>query len=421
MKSHPTKVRSIPVSPTGQLRADGQAKGTGSPPATPVDTQICISSRKTPVPRSFSASASPTPTHVAGFAAADMASPERKAPSSLSGGSAAASWNEKAAEASNPLDVLALLVGPTHGRKQSLVSGLPQINTQIGGHVRAASHNVGPSPALGASATRVPSLQKGAGVGARGLKSAKLDSLLDDLMGEMQVLSAEVRNESDRDSITSSASNTSPVDAVRRGRFDSMASTASTGSAHRRLGCATCGTAVSQAKGALVQAARIPRSGDLPAGIQGVEHQGRIYCVRDYRRMFPLVCPSCSLPCEASKDVSVHALDAWWHRACFNCQECRQPFPDKSFYVFEQRPYCRYDYHKLNNSLCGSCKNPIEGPCAQVYEGRFHPACFACSYCSEPLRDVYYSLEGKFLCENHVHHQKSHKNANKRRTVFGNI
>ncbi|KAJ1937116.1 hypothetical protein EC988_007984, partial [Linderina pennispora] len=125
-------------------------------------------------------------------------------------------------------------------------------------------------------------------------------------------------------------------------------------------------------------------------------------------------------PCGSTKD-SVHALDAWWHRRCFTCQECRKPFPDKSFYVFEQMPYCRFDYHRLNGSLCAACHDPIEGPCAQVYEGRFHPHCFACDVCKDPLRDVYYNLNGRFLCEHHIQQQQSFKMANKRKTVFGRV
>ncbi|PIA16448.1 hypothetical protein COEREDRAFT_20835, partial [Coemansia reversa NRRL 1564] len=137
---------------------------------------------------------------------------------------------------------------------------------------------------------------------------------------------------------------------------------------------------------------------------QGIEHQGRIYCVRDYHKQIAHLCRGCGHPCEStSSRDAVHALDSWWHRKCFNCQKCHKQFPDKSFYVFEHLPYCRYDYHKLNRSLCSACEEPIEGPCAQVYEGRFHPGCFACAQCGESLRDVYYSLDGRFFCEQHVH------------------
>lgn len=50
--------------------------------------------------------------------------------------------------------------------------------------------------------------------------------------------------------------------------------------------------------------------------------------------------------------------------------------------MFENAPYCKRHYHQLNNSLCRTCDDPIEGPCAQTIEGwRFHPECFRCNVC----------------------------------------
>ncbi|KAJ2794716.1 hypothetical protein H4S07_006675, partial [Coemansia furcata] len=317
--------------------------------------------------------------------------------------------------ASRQLDVLASLVSNTPPPPPS--SSLPRIDTQV---VRASGRKtpVGMSPAV-----------KAGGAG-RSLKSAKLDSLLDDLMGEMQALSAEVRTESDRESMVSTASNTatSPDSAgALRGRFDSTVSSGSSSSTvsaggRRGTSCATCGVGIAGLKGSVVRSSSAAvHGGEVAPGTAAVEHLGRVYCVRDYKKAFATACRSCDRACDTTNRSSVFALDAWWHRSCFNCQECRQPFPDKSFYVLEQRPYCRYDYHKLNRSLCMTCTEPIEGPCAQVLEGRFHPRCFACAHCGESLKDVYYSLNGRFLCEAHVHTQPAFRAADRRKTVYGHV
>ena len=84
----------------------------------------------------------------------------------------------------------------------------------------------------------------------------------------------------------------------------------------------------------------------------------------------------------------------------------QKPFPDKSFYVFDGKPYCAYHYHEENNSLCAAarCGQPIEGPCAVSHAGdRYHPEHFLCEYrgCTERLVE-YYELEGRMLCERHV-------------------
>ncbi|KAJ1960671.1 hypothetical protein H4R35_007525 [Dimargaris xerosporica] len=131
-----------------------------------------------------------------------------------------------------------------------------------------------------------------------------------------------------------------------------------------------------------------------------VDHQGRIFCRDDYTRLFLPKCQRCTQPVDGD---ALFALNAKWHPECFNCDVCHEFFPNKSFYVFENKPHCRYHYHMRNQSLCHGCQQPIEGPCAQVQEGRFHPACFTCRVCRYPLRDVYYNVDNSFYCERHAH------------------
>ena len=67
-------------------------------------------------------------------------------------------------------------------------------------------------------------------------------------------------------------------------------------------------------------------------------------------------------------------------------QTCHNAFPDNTFYVYDGAPYCKRHYHRLNNSLCRSCDEPIEGPCVQTIEGwRYHPICLSCSVCIFPF------------------------------------
>ncbi|KAG8693298.1 hypothetical protein FRC09_010603, partial [Ceratobasidium sp. 395] len=87
-----------------------------------------------------------------------------------------------------------------------------------------------------------------------------------------------------------------------------------------------------------------------------------------------------------------------------------QPFPDRSFYVHQERPYCKYHYHEANNSLCASpsCREPIEGPCAISHMGaRYHPEHFGCEYedmggrCGALLSE-YWEVGGERMCERHA-------------------
>ncbi|THH30352.1 hypothetical protein EUX98_g3816 [Antrodiella citrinella] len=99
-------------------------------------------------------------------------------------------------------------------------------------------------------------------------------------------------------------------------------------------------------------------------------------------------------------------LKGKYHRDCFTCHTCQKPFPDKSFYVFDGKPFCGYHYHEANDSLCAAtlCGQPIEGPCAVSHAGdKYHPEHFTCEHfrCSEKLVE-YWEVEGKMLCEKHA-------------------
>ncbi|KAF9315606.1 hypothetical protein BG003_002870 [Podila horticola] len=156
-----------------------------------------------------------------------------------------------------------------------------------------------------------------------------------------------------------------------------------------------------------------------------VEKNGRIYCPRDFGELFLPKCRGCGLPVEKEAVCAQDGkLEGKWHAACFGCQTCKKPFPDKSFYVYGDAPYCRRHYHKLNNSLCKSCDQPIEGPCAQTMEGwRFHPGCFSCVECRTPLTDIYYNFENQAYCEKDIMVIQRTRNvrAERRKTFFGKV
>lgn len=156
-----------------------------------------------------------------------------------------------------------------------------------------------------------------------------------------------------------------------------------------------------------------------------VEHAGNVYCPADFAQLFLPKCHTCTDPIESE---AVCALDKNWHPECFGCQVCHDPFPDKSFYVFDNNPLCRRHYHEQNNSLCHGCDEPIEGPCAQIQPDnqsgnqldRYHPPCFSCTECRRPLNDIYYNFGGQPYCERHIMEIQRRKNirVERRRTVF---
>lgn len=93
-------------------------------------------------------------------------------------------------------------------------------------------------------------------------------------------------------------------------------------------------------------------------------------------------------------------LTGRYHKACFVCTTCREPFQTSEFYVHDDKPYCKRHYHKINGSLCGSCGDGIEGQYLEDESTKkYHVDCFRCGDCGIVLNDGYFEVNGKAFCE----------------------
>ena len=96
-------------------------------------------------------------------------------------------------------------------------------------------------------------------------------------------------------------------------------------------------------------------------------------------------------------------LSGRYHKGCFVCKTCNNPFQTADFYVIRNHPYCGRHYHELNNSLCSGCDRGIEGQYLETESRRkYHSYCFACQECHKILRDDYFEWNGRTLCEQHA-------------------
>ncbi|KAI0672949.1 hypothetical protein C8Q78DRAFT_970047 [Trametes maxima] len=149
---------------------------------------------------------------------------------------------------------------------------------------------------------------------------------------------------------------------------------------------------------------------------------GNVLCDKCWKNMYLPKCRRCNKTIEKQAVSSSDGqLKGKYHKECFSCFTCKKPFPDKTFYVFDGKPFCAYHYHEENNSLCAAarCGQPIEGPCAVSHAGdRYHPEHLLCEYrgCTERLVE-YYELDGRMLCERHV--QKAIDDGERDEDVFG--
>ena len=99
-----------------------------------------------------------------------------------------------------------------------------------------------------------------------------------------------------------------------------------------------------------------------------------------------------------------------WHKQCFVCRTCEEPFNTADFYVLNNHPYCEQHYHEKNGSLCAGCRRGIEGQYLETtspgpngrVERKFHPRCFTCTVCRVVLSDDYFEISGRVFCERHA-------------------
>lgn len=92
------------------------------------------------------------------------------------------------------------------------------------------------------------------------------------------------------------------------------------------------------------------------------------------------VCRACDEPIRGRSLASQDGkLSGRYHKRCFCCTTCQKPFETASFYVLQDRPYCKQHYHELNNSTCAECGEGVEGQCLQLEDATIrHPDCFTC-------------------------------------------
>ncbi|KAK3672383.1 hypothetical protein LTR78_007690 [Recurvomyces mirabilis] len=129
------------------------------------------------------------------------------------------------------------------------------------------------------------------------------------------------------------------------------------------------------------------------------------------------VCRGCNKTIEGkSVKAADGRLTGRWHKSCFVCRCCEQPFLTADFYVIDNQPYCEQHYHEKNGSLCHGCHRGIEGQYLETsssagtnagngsgkVDKKFHPRCFTCCDCRQVLSEDYFEISGRVFCERHA-------------------
>lgn len=123
------------------------------------------------------------------------------------------------------------------------------------------------------------------------------------------------------------------------------------------------------------------------------------------------VCRGCNKQIEGkSVKAADGRLTGRWHKACFTCKTCKEPFTTADFYVINNHPYCEQHYHEKNGSVCHACQKGIEGQYLETssagaggrVERKYHARCFTCVDCRVILSDDYFEIGSRIYCERHA-------------------
>ncbi|CAH1793545.1 unnamed protein product [Owenia fusiformis] len=133
-----------------------------------------------------------------------------------------------------------------------------------------------------------------------------------------------------------------------------------------------------------------------------VEENGQLYCEQDYAKYFAPRCHKCS---SAIVGECVKATGHDYHPHCFLCAHCRQPIGKGGFHIEEGQPYCLKDWGDMFQTKCLGCEFAIEpgDRWVEALNGNWHSECFNCSQCQVNLEgQSFYAKHGRPYCKKHA-------------------
>ncbi|KAI9092706.1 hypothetical protein DFS34DRAFT_287664 [Phlyctochytrium arcticum] len=113
-----------------------------------------------------------------------------------------------------------------------------------------------------------------------------------------------------------------------------------------------------------------------------MECDGRAYCSEDYSALFATGCSACQ---KALVTDYITAAGGKFHFECFNCHLCSKPLASEGFFEHNGHVYCERDYHAVTARACATCGQPLLGRVIKACGKTYHHDCFQCAYCKELL------------------------------------
>ncbi|XP_034665523.1 actin-binding LIM protein 3 isoform X3 [Drosophila subobscura] len=96
-----------------------------------------------------------------------------------------------------------------------------------------------------------------------------------------------------------------------------------------------------------------------------------------------IYCAKCTKKC--SGEV-LRVADNHFHKACFQCCQCKKSLATGGFFTKDSAYYCIPDYQRLYGTKCATCQQYVEGEVVSTMGKTYHQKCFTCSKCQQPFK-----------------------------------
>ncbi|KAI8926648.1 hypothetical protein BC831DRAFT_425508 [Entophlyctis helioformis] len=74
-----------------------------------------------------------------------------------------------------------------------------------------------------------------------------------------------------------------------------------------------------------------------------------------------------------------------YHKDCFLCHQCLEPFKNNAFFEAEGGFYCESDFNIMFGPRCAKCGEVIVGKCVSALDAKWHIEHFNCDNCGKSL------------------------------------
>jgi len=110
----------------------------------------------------------------------------------------------------------------------------------------------------------------------------------------------------------------------------------------------------------------------------------------------PPCCFKCRQPFSAGElavSASRFGPSALWHPLCFTCTTCQEPLADLTYCIHQDSLYCARHYADAMKPRCGSCDELIfAGLYTKALGKEYHPECLLCMSCNQSLNGLKYVI-----------------------------